>query len=123
LFVGVGRDDDEADASLLTDRVVNLRVFDDERGRPDRSLLEVGGALLVVSQFTLLADTRRGRRPSFVAAAAPESARPLVEAVAERARTRGLEVATGRFGARMCIDLQADGPLTLVLDTKASRRK
>jgi len=123
LFVGVGREDDRSDALLLADRVVNLRVFDDEQGRPDRSLLDVGGSLLVVSQFTLLADTRRGRRPSYIAAAAPACARPLVEAVVERARDGGVRVATGQFGARMDISLEADGPLTLMLDTKESRRR
>jgi D-tyrosyl-tRNA(Tyr) deacylase len=96
-------------------------VFADSEGKMNLALADVGGALLVVSQFTLMGDTRRGRRPSFVAAAAPERAAVLVERVVEKARALGTEVATGRFGAHMDIDLRADGPVTLMLDTKQSR--
>lgn len=120
-LVGVGHDDDESDADLLADRMVGLRVFADEAGKMNLALGEVGGGLLVVSQFTLMGDTRRGRRPSFVAAAPPERAAQLIERVVEKARSLGVEVATGKFGAHMDIDLRADGPVTLMLDTRQSR--
>lgn len=120
-LVGVGHDDDERDADLLADRMVGLRVFADEAGKMNLALGEVGGGLLVVSQFTLMGDTRRGRRPSFVAAAPPERAAQLIERVIEKARALGVEVATGKFGAHMDIDLRADGPVTLMLDTRQSR--
>jgi D-tyrosyl-tRNA(Tyr) deacylase len=123
VFVGVGHDDTEADADLLADRIVGLRIFADDDGRMNRSLLDVGGELLVVSQFTLMGDTRRGRRPSFVAAAEPARAEQLVErVVTAAAEGSGVSVATGRFGAHMEIDIQADGPVTLMLDTKQPRR-
>ena len=122
VLVGVGHDDSEDDARALADRVVNLRVFPDDAGRMNLSLLDVGGGLLAVSQFTLMGDTRRGRRPSFVAAAAPDHANPLFERFVAEAAARGPGVATGRFGAHMDIDIQADGPVTLLLDTKESRR-
>ena len=121
-LVGVGHDDDERDADLLADRMVGLRVFADREGKMNLALADVGGGLLVVSQFTLMGDTRRGRRPSFVGAAPPERAAALVERVVERARGLGVEVATGRFGAHMDIDLRADGPVTLMLDTKQARQ-
>lgn len=120
-LVGVGHDDDERDAALLADRMVGLRVFADADGKMNLSLRDVGGELLVVSQFTLMGDTRRGRRPSFVAAAAPERANALIERVVETARGLGVKVATGRFGAHMDIDVRADGPVTLLLDTKERR--
>jgi D-tyrosyl-tRNA(Tyr) deacylase len=106
---------------LLADRRVGLRVFADAEGKMNLALREVGGELLVVSQFTLMGDTRRGRRPSFVAAAAPERANALIERVVEVARGLGVKVATGRFGAHMDIDVCADGPVTLLLDTKERR--
>ncbi len=121
VFVGVGCDDEDADADLLADRIVGLRVFADAEGKMNLSLRDSGGALLVVSQFTLLGDTRRGRRPSFVAAARPDQARPLLERVAACARGYGIEVAAGRFGAHMKIDIQADGPVTLMIDTREKR--
>jgi D-tyrosyl-tRNA(Tyr) deacylase len=120
-LVGVGHDDDERDADLLADRMVGLRVFADQDGKMNLALGDVGGGLLVVSQFTLMGDTRRGRRPSFVAAAPPERAARLIERVVEKARALGVEVATGKFGAHMDIDLRADGPVTLMLDTRQSR--
>jgi D-tyrosyl-tRNA(Tyr) deacylase len=120
-LVGVGHDDDERDADLLADRMVGLRVFSDQDGKMNLALGDVGGGLLVVSQFTLMGDTRRGRRPSFVAAAPPERAAQLIERVVEKARALGIEVATGKFGAHMDIDLRADGPVTLMLDTRQSR--
>lgn len=121
VFVGVGHDDDEADAELLADRIVGLRVFADAQGKMNLSLRDSGGALLVISQFTLLGDTRRGRRPSFVAAARPDKAQPLVERVGACARAHGIEVAGGRFGAHMNVDIHADGPVTLMLDTRERR--
>jgi D-tyrosyl-tRNA(Tyr) deacylase len=121
VLVGVGHDDDERDADLLADRVVGLRVFADKENKMNLSLADVGGGLLVVSQFTLMGDTRRGRRPSFVAAAAPDRAAALIDRMVEKARALGVEVATGRFGAHMEIDVRADGPVTLMLDTKQSR--
>jgi D-tyrosyl-tRNA(Tyr) deacylase len=120
-LVGVGHEDDESDAELLADRMVGLRVFSDQDGKMNLALGDVGGGLLVVSQFTLMGDTRRGRRPSFVAAAPPERAAQLIERVVEKARALGVEVATGKFGAHMDIDLRADGPVTLMLDTRQSR--
>jgi len=117
-LVGVGREDSEADAKLLADKTVNLRIFPDAAGRMNRSLKEVGGALLVVSQFTLLGDCRKGRRPSFVAAAAAPVAERLYHVFVDRAREHGLEVATGRFQQLMQVSLVNDGPVTLLLDSK-----
>ena len=121
VLVGVGHEDDERDAAGLADRIVGLRVFADAEGKTNLALREVRGELLVVSQFTLLADTRRGRRPSFVAAAPPERAAELVERVIAEARRLGATVATGRFGAHMRIEILADGPVTLMLDTREKR--
>jgi len=120
-LVGVGHDDDERDAALLADRIVGLRVFADSEGKMNLGLRDVGGSLLVVSQFTLMGDTRRGRRPSFVAAAAPERARELIDRLVDEARGLGVTVATGRFGAHMEIDVRADGPVTLLLDSRERR--
>jgi len=103
--------------SLFAEKIANLRIFSDEQGRFNRSVLDISAEVLVVSQFTLYADTRRGRRPSFTDAAAPEIAAPLVEAFAAALRERGLTVANGVFGAHMSVDLQNDGPVTVVLDT------
>lgn len=121
VLVGVGHDDDETDAQLLADRLVGLRIFEDEQGKMNRSLRDTRGGMLVVSQFTLMADTRRGRRPSFVGAAAPERAAALIDRVVAAVRAVDLEVATGCFGAHMDIDIRADGPVTLMLDTKEKR--
>lgn len=120
-LVGVGHDDDERDAALLADRMVGLRVFADDEGKMNLALRDIGGSLLVVSQFTLMGDTRRGLRPSFVAAAAPDRAKELIERLVEAARGLGVTVETGRFGAHMDIDVRADGPVTLLLDTKERR--
>lgn len=120
-FIGVAHDDVSHDADVLADRLVDLRIFEDEAGKMNRSLADTKGALLVVSQFTLMADTRRGRRPSFVGAASPERAQPLIDRIVERARGRGLDVATGRFGAHMSVELCNDGPVTLMLDTREPR--
>jgi D-tyrosyl-tRNA(Tyr) deacylase len=116
-LVGVGHDDDEAAADELARRLVHLRIFEDEAGKMNRSLLDAGGTLGVVSQFTLWGDARQGRRPSFVAAARPEQAEPLVERVVGAARALGAPVVTGRFGAHMEVSLVNAGPVTLLLDT------
>jgi D-tyrosyl-tRNA(Tyr) deacylase len=116
VLVGVTHDDDEDAARRLADKVWNLRVFDDADGVMNGSLGDAGGAALVVSQFTLYADTRRGRRPSWAAAAAPAVAEPLVEAFAAALRELGATVASGRFGADMLVELVNDGPVTLMLE-------
>lgn len=115
VLLGVGPRDDEAVAARMADKIVGLRVFEDEAGKMNRSLLDVGGSLLVVSQFTLYADTSRGRRPGFTGAAPPEVAEPLVERFAAFVRERGVTVATGRFGAMMDVELTNHGPVTIVL--------
>ena len=115
VLLGVEEGDGEAAAERLAGKVARLRVFEDEAGRFDRSLLDTGGAALVVSQFTLLADTARGNRPSFTRAARPEAAEPLVVGFAEALRDLGLPVATGVFGARMRVELVNDGPVTIIL--------
>ena len=117
-FVGVGRRDERAAADELARRIVHLRVFEDAAGRMNRSLLETGGTLGVVSQFTLFGDAREGRRPFFGAAAPAAQAAPLVAAVAEAASALGVPVVCGRFGARMDVELVNAGPVTLLLDTE-----
>ena len=117
-LVGVGHEDGEGEADELARRMVQLRIFEDDAGKMNRSRVEAGGTLGVVSQFTLMGDARQGRRPSFVAAARPEHAEPLVERVVEAARERGVAVVTGRFGARMEVSLVNAGPVTLLLDTE-----
>lgn len=121
VLLGVGHGDGLIEAQLLADKVANLRIFPDEDGRFNRSLIDVGGAALVVSQFTLYADTRRGRRPGFSDAAAPEVAAPLVDSFAEALRRCGLTVASGMFGAHMLVSLCNDGPVTILLDSEAFR--
>jgi D-tyrosyl-tRNA(Tyr) deacylase len=115
VLLGIARDDGTDEADRLAGRVARLRIFENEAGRFDRSLLDVGGAALVVSQFTLIADTAKGNRPSFTDAAAPEQAEPLYERFCAALRELGVEVATGRFGARMAVELVNDGPVTIVL--------
>jgi D-aminoacyl-tRNA deacylase len=117
VLVGVTHGDTEADAGWLAAKVAALRVFDDDQGTMNRSLREVGGGALVVSQFTLYGDARRGRRPSYIAAAPPEQAAPLVEAVAKALAGEGVPVATGRFGAEMRVESAGDGPVTILLDS------
>jgi len=117
VLLGVGPADDEAVAESLARRVTELRIFDDDAGRTNLSLVDVGGAALVVSQFTLYADTRRGRRPGFTGAAAPELANRLYLRFAAALRELGVEVATGRFGEVMEVELVNDGPFTIWLDT------
>jgi D-aminoacyl-tRNA deacylase len=116
VLLGVARGDGAAEASRLAGKVARLRVFEDGGGRFDRSLLDVGGEALVVSQFTLLGDASKGSRPSFSAAAAPAEAEPLYEAFCEALRKLDVRVETGRFGARMTVELTNDGPVTIVLD-------
>lgn len=120
VLVGVGQGDDDAAADALARRIVELRIFRDEDGRTNRSILDVAGGALVVSQFTLYADTTRGRRPGFTDAASPDLAERLYERVAARLAEGGVTpVATGRFGAEMAVELVNDGPFTLWLDTAA----
>jgi D-tyrosyl-tRNA(Tyr) deacylase len=119
VLVGATHTDTPATAHKLADKVWNLRVFDDDEGVMNRSAADVGGGMLVVSQFTLYADTRKGRRPAWSAAAAPEAAEPLVGVFAEALRDLGARVATGRFGADMQVALVNDGPVTLMLDVDA----
>lgn len=117
VLVGVGRDDTPHVATGLADKLVGLRYFEDAAGRTNLDLASAGGELLVVSQFTLHADVRHGRRPGFTDAALPDDAAPLVDAFVERLRAAGARVATGRFGAAMEVELVNDGPFTLVLDS------
>ena len=117
ILLGVGPDDDEAVTDALARRATELRIFDDAEGRTNLSLVDVGGEVLVVSQFTLYADTRRGRRPGFTGAAAPELAERLYLRFAETLRSIDIRVATGRFGAVMAVELVNDGPFTIWLDT------
>lgn len=115
VLLGVGPNDDDAVAARIADKLVGLRVFADEDGKMNRSVVDVGGSVLVVSQFTLYADTSRGRRPGFTGAAPPAIAEPLVARFAAMIRQRGPRVATGRFGAHMEVELVNDGPVTIVL--------
>jgi D-tyrosyl-tRNA(Tyr) deacylase len=117
LLVGVGHDDADGDAEQLARKIVGLRIFRDADGKTNEDLAAVGGEALVVSQFTLLADTRKGRRPSFVSAAEPGRAAELVERFAKELEVHGVRVGRGVFGAEMAVDLLNDGPFTLVLDT------
>ena len=117
ILLGVGPDDTDAIADELARKTAELRIFRDEDGRTNRSLLDVGGQALVVSQFTLYADTRRGRRPGFTGAAPPELAERLYGRFADALRGLGVTVATGRFGAEMAVELVNDGPFTIWLDT------
>jgi D-tyrosyl-tRNA(Tyr) deacylase len=117
ILLGVGPDDTEQVADDLARKVADLRIFADEEGRTNRSLLDTGGAVLVVSQFTLYADTRRGRRPGFTAAAPPDLAERLCQRFAASMADLGVSVATGRFGAEMEVELVNDGPFTIWLDT------
>jgi D-tyrosyl-tRNA(Tyr) deacylase len=120
VLLGVGRHDSEADADVLCRRIVGLRIFADAAGRFAHALDEVGGALLVVSEFTLYGDCRAGRRPSFTEAAAAARAETLYGRFVARARAEGVRVETGRFGARMALALVNDGPVTLLLDTESA---
>jgi len=116
VLLGIARGDGAAEVERLAGKVARLRVFGDAQGRFDRSLLDVGGAALVVSQFTLIADTRKGNRPSFTDAAPPDEAEPLYERFCTALRGEGIPVDTGVFGAMMAVELVNDGPVTIVLD-------
>ena len=117
VLLGVARDDGVGEAEWMANKLVGLRIFEDGEGKLNLSVQDVGGSILLVSQFTLLGDCRKGRRPSFTAAAPPEDANRLYEEVARRLREGGVSVATGVFRARMAVHLVNDGPVTLVLDT------
>jgi D-aminoacyl-tRNA deacylase len=116
VLLGVARGDDGAAADRLAGRIARLRIFEKEEGRLDRSVLDVGGSALVVSQFTLIADTQRGNRPSFADAAPPGEAEPLYQRFCEALTALGVPVARGVFGARMLVELANDGPVTIVLE-------
>jgi D-tyrosyl-tRNA(Tyr) deacylase len=118
VLLGVARDDDNQDADYLAEKIINLRIFNDEQERMNRSLSETRGAMLVVSQFTLYGDARRGRRPSYSDAAAPEKANSLYEYFVERVRAQGVKVETGVFQAMMQVSLINDGPVTILLDSR-----
>ncbi len=118
VLLGVGQDDSRAQVKLLADKIVRLRIFEDDQGKMNRSLLDINGQVLIVSQFTLYADTRRGRRPSFTDAAPPALAEPLVEYFKATMAAYGLTVASGIFGAYMQVELLNDGPVTIWLDSE-----
>ena len=118
VLLGVGRDDTDAEAAWMLEKIVGLRIFADEAGKMNLSLEDIRGGLLVVSQFTLYGDTRKGRRPSFIDAAPPELAVALYEKFVELAKARGLEVGTGIFQAMMDVDLVNDGPVTLIVESR-----
>ena len=117
VLAGIGADDTDTIVDRMADKLLGLRYFEDAEGRTNRDIADAGGAMLVVSQFTLYADVRRGRRPGFTPAALPEVAEPLVDRFVGRLRSAGIAVETGRFGAEMAVELVNDGPFTLVLDS------
>jgi len=121
ILVGVGQRDSEAEADLLAGKSVDLRIFLDEQGKTNRSLTDVGGEVLAISQFTLYADTRKGRRPSFLDAAPPDQGNALYERFCAAVEARGVRVARGIFGAEMEVELVNDGPMTISLDSEAGR--
>jgi len=118
VLLGVAQGDSPSDADYLVNKIANLRIFEDKMGKMNRSLLEIGGDMMVVSQFTLLADCRKGRRPSFVEAAEPEVAAGLYEYFVEQVRSLGITVATGRFRAMMEVALVNEGPVTIILESR-----
>ena len=118
-LVGVAQGDAEEDARYLVEKTVNLRIFPDDAGKFNRSLADVGGGLLLVSQFTLISDTRKGRRPSFIEAAGPAEAESLFNRFVDMARSSGLKVETGRFQQQMLVEIHNDGPVTILLDSRA----
>jgi D-tyrosyl-tRNA(Tyr) deacylase len=120
VLLGVGREDSEANADYLADKIAGLRIFEDDGGKMNRSVLDVGGAVLVVSQFTLYGDARKGKRPSFDDAAPPQTARALYEYFVEKIRTAGLRCETGRFQEMMAVELVNEGPVTILLDSAKS---
>ena len=116
ILLGVGPQDDEKNAAFLAEKIATLRIFEDREGKFNLSILDIGGTTLVVSQFTLYADTRKGRRPSFTQAASPELAEPLVEKFASLLRQQGIPTQTGVFGAHMLVEIENDGPVTIWLE-------
>jgi D-aminoacyl-tRNA deacylase len=122
VLLGVAKEDSEADAQYLMDKLIGLRIFSDTEGKMNRSIADIGGKLLIVSQFTLLGDTTKGRRPGFDGAATPERARTLYELIIGMVRNRGIQVETGRFGAHMRVSLENDGPVTFLIDSRAEVR-
>ena len=118
VLLGVAQDDNAVDANYIADKVVELRIFEDEGGKMNRSVVDTGGAVLAVSQFTLFGDVRRGKRPSFDAAARPEHAKELYEYFVNRVRTHGVLCETGRFQEMMKVELVNEGPVTMLLDSK-----
>ena len=117
ILVGVGHDDSKKDVDYLVNKCVNLRIFEDENGKMNKTLLDISGEVLVISQFTLYADCRKGRRPSFVDAARPEHANELYEKFVEKLRKLNVNVATGIFGADMKVDILNDGPVTIIIES------
>lgn len=118
VLLGVGKDDSEREADILADKIANLRIFDDDAGKMNRSLVDVQGGMLVVSQFTLFADTRRGRRPSYISAAPPDEANRLYKYFKEQVESTGIKVESGEFQAMMDVALINNGPVTIWLDTE-----
>jgi len=118
LLLSVEVNDDEKDLEYICDKVINLRIFEDDDGKMNKSLIDVNGSVLVVSQFTLHGDARKGRRPSFISAARPEKAIPLYEKFIQNMNNQGIKVSTGKFGADMQVELVNDGPVTILLDSK-----
>ena len=118
VFLGITHRDTEKEAVYLVDKIANLRIFEDDKGKMNLSCLEIKGQALVVSQFTLYGDCRKGRRPSYTAAAQPEQAEPLYEYFVKKLRDTGISVQTGKFQAKMAVQLENDGPVTLILDTE-----
>jgi D-aminoacyl-tRNA deacylase len=116
ILLGIGHGDEEAQVTFLAEKITNLRIFEDEQGKTNLSVLDVKGEALVVSQFTLYADTRKGRRPSFIDAALPDIAEPLVNRFVERLRGLGVPTQTGQFGAHMLVEIHNDGPVTIWLE-------
>jgi D-aminoacyl-tRNA deacylase len=118
VLLGVGKDDTEGDANYLAEKILGLRIFEDDQGKMNRSVVEAGGSVLAVSQFTLYGDVRRGKRPSFAVAAPPETARTLYELFVEKIRAAGIHCETGRFQQMMRIELVNEGPVTILLDSR-----
>lgn len=118
VLLGISREDNCGDADYLVEKIINLRIFDDQDGKMNRSIVDVGGEMLIVSQFTLIADCRKGRRPSFTDAAEPQDAKKLYRYVIERVKEKGIAVATGEFQALMEVCLINDGPVTILMDSK-----
>lgn len=116
ILLGIGHDDAEEQTNFLAEKVANLRIFEDEQGKTNLSILDVGGEVIVVSQFTLYANTQKGRRPSFIEAALPEAAEPLVDRFVELLRGHGIPTQTGKFGSQMEVEIHNDGPVTIWLE-------